>query len=122
VSAAPLPGRRAVTARGLPSVFLSTCALIWRDAQQGDAARNGAAGLAGAVTGDTGQAPPGALPGGQVRGREDLRRWRGDDRAGRDRQPCKGDGMHSFHLESITAGGDCAVLRIDGDIDASAAP
>jgi anti-sigma B factor antagonist len=30
--------------------------------------------------------------------------------------------MHPFHLESITAGGDCAVLRIDGDIDAYAAP
>ena len=30
--------------------------------------------------------------------------------------------MHPFHLESITAGGDCAVLRIDGDIDISAAP
>jgi anti-sigma B factor antagonist len=27
-----------------------------------------------------------------------------------------------FHMESITAGGDCAVLRIDGDIDAYAAP
>lgn len=30
--------------------------------------------------------------------------------------------MDSFHMESITAGGDCAVLRIDGDIDAYAAP
>jgi anti-sigma B factor antagonist len=30
--------------------------------------------------------------------------------------------VHPFHLESITAGGDCAVLRIDGDIDAYAAP
>jgi anti-sigma B factor antagonist len=30
--------------------------------------------------------------------------------------------MHSFHLESITAGDDCVVLRIDGDIDAYAAP
>ena len=30
--------------------------------------------------------------------------------------------MHPFHLESITAGGDCAVLRIDGDIDAYAVP
>ena len=30
--------------------------------------------------------------------------------------------MQPFHLESITAGGDCAVLRIDGEIDASAAP
>ena len=30
--------------------------------------------------------------------------------------------MHPFHLESITAGDDCAVLRIDGDIDAYAAP
>ena len=30
--------------------------------------------------------------------------------------------MHPFHLESITAGGDCAVLRIGGDIDAYAAP
>ena len=30
--------------------------------------------------------------------------------------------MHPFHLESITAGSDCAVLRIDGDIDAYAAP
>ena len=30
--------------------------------------------------------------------------------------------MHPFHLESIAAGGDCAVLRIDGDIDAYAAP
>jgi anti-sigma B factor antagonist len=27
-----------------------------------------------------------------------------------------------FHMESITAGGDCAVLRIHGDIDAYAAP
>ena len=30
--------------------------------------------------------------------------------------------MHPFHLESITAGGDFAVLRIGGDIDACAAP
>jgi anti-sigma B factor antagonist len=30
--------------------------------------------------------------------------------------------VQPFHLESITAGGDCAVLRIDGEIDASAAP
>ena len=30
--------------------------------------------------------------------------------------------MQPFHLELITAGGDCAVLRIDGDIDAYAAP
>jgi anti-sigma B factor antagonist len=30
--------------------------------------------------------------------------------------------VHPFHLESITAGGDCAVLRIDGDIDLDAAP
>ena len=30
--------------------------------------------------------------------------------------------MHPFHLEFITAGGDCAVLRIDGDVDAYAAP
>jgi anti-sigma B factor antagonist len=34
----------------------------------------------------------------------------------------KEGGMHPFHLESITAGGDCALLRIDGDIDAYAAP
>jgi anti-sigma B factor antagonist len=30
--------------------------------------------------------------------------------------------VQSFHLESITAGADCAVLRIDGEIDAYAAP
>ena len=30
--------------------------------------------------------------------------------------------MGPFHLESIAAGGDRAVLRIDGDIDASTAP
>ena len=30
--------------------------------------------------------------------------------------------MQPFHLESITAGGDCAVLRIEGEIDAYAAP
>jgi anti-sigma B factor antagonist len=30
--------------------------------------------------------------------------------------------VHPFHLDSITAGGDCAVLRIEGDIDAYAAP
>ena len=30
--------------------------------------------------------------------------------------------MDPFHMESITAGGHCAVLRIDGDIDAYAAP
>jgi anti-sigma B factor antagonist len=30
--------------------------------------------------------------------------------------------MEPFHLESTTAGGDRAVLRIDGDIDACAAP
>ncbi len=29
--------------------------------------------------------------------------------------------MQPFHLESITAGGDCAVLRIEGEIDAYAA-
>jgi anti-sigma B factor antagonist len=37
-------------------------------------------------------------------------------------QPCTGGGVQPFHLESITAGGDCAVLRIDGEIDAYAAP
>ena len=30
--------------------------------------------------------------------------------------------MQPFHLESITADGDCAVLQIDGEIDAYAAP
>ena len=30
--------------------------------------------------------------------------------------------MQPFHLESMTAGGDCAVLRIDGEIDAYTAP
>ena len=30
--------------------------------------------------------------------------------------------MQPFHLESITADGDCGVLRIDGDIDAYTAP
>lgn len=30
--------------------------------------------------------------------------------------------MDLFRMESITAGDDCAVLRIDGDIDAYAAP
>ena len=30
--------------------------------------------------------------------------------------------MDPFHMESITAGGHCAVLRIGGDIDAYAAP
>jgi anti-sigma B factor antagonist len=30
--------------------------------------------------------------------------------------------VQPFHLESITAGGNCAVLRIDGEIDAYAAP
>ena len=30
--------------------------------------------------------------------------------------------MDPFQMESISAGGDCAVLRIDGDIDAYAAP
>jgi len=30
--------------------------------------------------------------------------------------------VQPFHLEPITAGGDCAVLRIDGEIDAYAAP
>jgi anti-sigma B factor antagonist len=30
--------------------------------------------------------------------------------------------VQPFHLESITADGDCAVLRIDGEIDAYAAP
>jgi anti-sigma B factor antagonist len=41
---------------------------------------------------------------------------------GQDHRPCSGGGVHSFHLESITAGDDCAVLRMDGDIDAYAAP
>jgi len=30
--------------------------------------------------------------------------------------------VQPFHLESITADGDCAVLRIEGEIDAYAAP
>jgi anti-sigma B factor antagonist len=30
--------------------------------------------------------------------------------------------VQPFHLEAITAGGDCAVLRIGGEIDAYAAP
>jgi anti-sigma B factor antagonist len=33
-----------------------------------------------------------------------------------------GGGVQPFRLQSITAGGDCAVLRIDGEIDAYAAP
>jgi anti-sigma B factor antagonist len=33
-----------------------------------------------------------------------------------------GGGMHPFHVESGAAGSDCAVLRIEGDIDAYAAP
>ena len=37
-------------------------------------------------------------------------------------QPGTGGGVQPFHLESITAGGDCAVLRIDGEIDVYAAP
>jgi anti-sigma B factor antagonist len=44
------------------------------------------------------------------------------DQDGRDRWPGKGGGVQPFHLESISAGGDCAVLRIDGDIDVYAAP
>jgi hypothetical protein len=36
-------------------------------------------------------------------------------------QPRTGGGVQPFHLESITAGGDCAVLRIDAEIDAHAA-
>jgi anti-sigma B factor antagonist len=35
--------------------------------------------------------------------------------------PAKGGGVHPFHLEFITADGDCAVLRIEGDLDAYAA-
>ncbi len=31
-------------------------------------------------------------------------------------------GQPFFHLESITAGGDCAVLRIAGEIDVYTAP
>lgn len=30
--------------------------------------------------------------------------------------------MQSFHLEPVTTGGDCAVLRLEGEIDAYAAP
>jgi anti-sigma B factor antagonist len=30
--------------------------------------------------------------------------------------------VHPFRLESISAGDDCAVLRIEGDVDAYAAP
>jgi anti-sigma B factor antagonist len=30
--------------------------------------------------------------------------------------------MQSFHLTSVTAGGDCAVLRLEGEIDVYAAP
>jgi anti-sigma B factor antagonist len=41
---------------------------------------------------------------------------------GQGHQPGTGGGVQPFHLESITAGGDCAVLRIDGEIDAYAAP
>ncbi len=39
-----------------------------------------------------------------------------------DQQPCSGGGVHPFYLESIIASDDCAVLRIEGDIDAYAAP
>jgi anti-sigma B factor antagonist len=44
------------------------------------------------------------------------------DRDGQHHQPCTGGGVQSFQLESIAAGRDCAVLRIDGEIDADAAP
>jgi anti-sigma B factor antagonist len=30
--------------------------------------------------------------------------------------------VQSFHLESITAGGDCALLRVAGEFDVAAAP
>jgi anti-anti-sigma factor len=57
--------------------------------------------------------PPWAAHAGQAPGGTDL------SRAG---NIAPVSGMHPFHLESITAGGDCAVLRIEGDIDAYAAP
>src|SRR5262245_7229833 len=41
---------------------------------------------------------------------------------GQHHKPCMGGAVDPFHMESITAGSDCAVLRIDGDIDAYAAP
>jgi anti-sigma B factor antagonist len=46
----------------------------------------------------------------------------GETHCGQGDQPGTGGGVQPFHLESVTAGGDCAVLRIDGDIDAYAAP
>jgi anti-sigma B factor antagonist len=71
--------------------------------QHDDVARDGTARPISAVTGHAGQAAC-APPGGQGR------------------QPRTGGGVQPFHLELITAGGDCAVLRIEGEIDAYAAP
>jgi anti-sigma B factor antagonist len=36
--------------------------------------------------------------------------------------PENGGGVHPFRLKSITTGGDCIVLRVEGDMDAYAAP
>src|SRR2546429_8056231 len=103
--------------------------MIWPAAQHGDPARNSVARVTGALTGRAGRARPrgAARPAGNqtppagpaaaaVRGHHVA------NRDGQDHQPCTGGGVHPFHMESITAGGHCAVLRIDGDIDAYAAP
>src|ERR1700739_209881 len=102
--------------------------MIWPTAQHNDPARNSTARVIGALTGRTGRAQPGARP-----GRPTTRHGRRTSGSGRPRtlfgQPGRsapptfmGGGMDPLHMESITAGGGCAVLRIDGDIDAYAAP
>src|SRR2546429_2117644 len=103
--------------------------MIWPAAQHGDPARNSVARVTGALTGRAGRARPrgAARPAGNqtppagpaaaaVRGHHVA------NRDGQDHQPCTGGGVHPFHMETSTAGGPCAVLRIDGDIDAYAAP
>src|SRR5215471_7365886 len=64
---------------------------------------------------------PGTAPGGRARPPSSGHR-RADVSTRPGHQPCNGGGVQSFHLEPVAAGGDCAVLRLEGEIDASAAP
>jgi anti-anti-sigma factor len=92
----------------------------------GDVAGNGTARLISAVTGHTGAGTTAGRRPVTRGGLQDQRHRRAvDGRAGQDaraHQPCTGGGVQPFQLEPITAGGDCAVLRMDGEIDACAAP
>ena len=114
------PGRHNVTTRRLSTALPSRGALIWRGtARPGSSARWPVApGTAQGAVRRTGRRPGRPEdPAGAGAAGYTMRLARTARTASHTTEA----GV-ALYLESITAGGDCAVLRIDGEIDACAAP